>query len=423
MELKKFYDALQQADAKVNQVATRINDLFDENKIEEAQTLQPELQKAKAERDAANSLYLSMAAVNADQSNPAMRFVPAGGGQGPKQIKDMRASPEYMRCFFEAMRVGATPKGVLDGQFNAEKYKMLMDVISETGGSPAGSEGGFLNPVEFDNRIRELMREYVDLSDSVNVEEVQNYSGWRVIETLPATSPLSSLTELDVLTNTEEGESPTFTKVDYTIVDRGDFLRVSNDQLNDTPVNIMSYLGRWFAKKVVLTNNYFILIKFNALTPGTPGTITDPAKLLAGIKTALNKTLDPAFSATAKIFTNQTGLDIMDQLDDGVGRPLLQPDPSAPTAFRVKGRPVVILSDAHWANQATSPIVKSRIVIGDGTQFVTLFRRAAFEFASTTIGGDAWRSNSTEVRGIYRMDCERMDASAMCQLLVNQTKA
>ena len=130
----------------------------------------------------------------------------------------------------------------------------------------------------------------------------------------------------------------------------------------------------------------------------------------------LNKTLDPAFSASATIFTNQSGLDVMDQLDDGTGRPLLQPDPSSPTAFRVKGRPVVTLSDAHWANLATP--ARARIAIGDGREYLTIFRRNGFEFASTNVGGSAWRSNSTEVRGIARLDQEEVDAGAMALLKV-----
>jgi HK97 family phage major capsid protein len=272
--------------------------------------------------------------------------------------------------------------------------------------------------VEFDNQIHELMREYVDLAQFVNVEDVVAYTGWRVIETLAAALPLTPMVELAVLDDGDEGEGPTFTKVDYTIVDYGDFLRVSNDQLSDTPVNLMAYLGRWFAKKVVLTNNYYILAKINAISPTS---ITDPALSLAGIKSALNKTLDPAFSASARVFTNQTGLDILDQLDDGTGRPLLQPDPSNATEFRVKGRPVVILSDAHWLNVATP--TRARVAIGDGREFVTLFRRAAFEFASTNVGGSAWRSNSTEVRGIARLDVETVDAGAMCLLRINEVKA
>jgi len=38
MDLKKFYDAVIAANAKVKEVALRITNLFDENKIEEARS-------------------------------------------------------------------------------------------------------------------------------------------------------------------------------------------------------------------------------------------------------------------------------------------------------------------------------------------------------------------------------------------------
>ncbi|TRZ48836.1 phage major capsid protein [bacterium] len=413
MDLKKYYDAVLAADAKVNSVAVRINTFFDESKIEDAQKLQPDLAAAKKEYAAANALYLEMAGV--ERSNPATSFVPAGGATPQQPAKDMRASPEYMAQWLNALRSGVTPKNV--AQHGTERFGLLLNALTETLGDPVGEDGGFLNPIEFDGKIHELMREYVDLANSVNVESVNTLTGWRVMEQFAAALPLTKVTT-ELTVKTAEGEQPKFDKIDYALDEYFDFLIVGNSLLADTPVNIMAYLAKWFSKKVVLTHNSLILALINAISPTA---CTDPAKALGAIKTALNKTLDPAFSASASLFTNQTGLDILDQLDDGTGRPLLQPDPSIATAFRVKGRPVVILSDAHWAN--LSGPTKSRIAIGDGREFVTLFQRSAFEFASTTTGGDAWRSNATEVRGIARLDAQKMDAGAMCLLTVNEVKA
>jgi HK97 family phage major capsid protein len=255
------------------------------------------------------------------------------------------------------------------------------------------------------------MRSYVDLANYVNVENVNTLSGWRTIESFVAALPMTKHTEM--AEKTGEGESPTFDQVEYTLDEYFDFLPVSNSLLQDTPVNLMAYLARWFARKVVLTHNSLILTLINALT-GTA--VTDKTKTLGAIKTALNVTLDPAFSALAGMFTNQTGLDLMDSLVDGDGRPMLQPDPSNATALRVKGRPVVVLSDAHWANMSGPS--KVRIAIGYGQEYCTLFQRSALEFASTTVGGKAWRSNSTEVRGIARLDCQEIDAAAMAVLKI-----
>jgi len=415
MNLKALFDQVQKADAARNLIAREIVRLNDEDKFDEALALQDKLDAAKKEYADANRLYLSMLEVaNDGTSQNAQRFVPLGGQPEPEEVKDLRASPQYMSQWMQAFRNGVTPKTVKGGQHNAENYPLLVNALTEGGGSPAGEDGGFLNPVDFDNKIRELMRKYVDLALYFNVEEVTTLTGWRVIEQFAAALPLTeTTTELEVKADNAEGESPKFNKVDYSLREFSDFLRVGNNLMQDTPINLINYLAKWFSKKLILTNNSLILTIVNAISPTA---VADPADLLTSIKTVLNKTLDPAFSASASIFTNQSGLNILDQLEDGVGRPLLQPDPSSPTAFRVKGRPVVHLSDAHWAN-LTGPTL-SRIAIGDGAERATLFRRAAFEFASTNIGGSAWRSNSTEVRGIARLDCEALDTGAMTLLTV-----
>lgn len=414
MNLKGMYDKVLKAAAARNLIAQDIVRLNDEDKFDEALALQPKLEAANKEYSDANSLYLAVLAstTEGDGQTPAQRFVPAGGQALAQEITELRASPEYLSEWVSAFRNGVTPKTIANGLHSADRYARLVNALTETGGSPAGEDGGFLDPISFDNRIHELMREYVDLGNYVNVEDVTTLTGWRVIEQFAAALPLTKVTtELEV--RTAEGEQPKFNKVDFTLEEYFDFLRVGNSLMQDTPINIMNYLARWFSRKVILTDNSLVLTLVNAISPTA---VTDYKILLSKIKTTLNKTLDPAFSALASVFTNQDGLDVLDQLDDGTGRPLLQPDPSSPTAFRVKGRPVVVLSNAHWPD-LTGPS-RARIAIGSGQEYMTIFRRNAFEFASTNVGGDAWRSNSTEVRGIARLDSAELDTGAMALLVV-----
>lgn len=417
MNLKKLYDQVLQAEQARNLIAQDVVRLNDEGKYDEALALQPKLADANKGFKDANALYLSMLEVssaNSNGGNPGQRFVPATNQTQVQEITDLRKSREYTDQWFQAFRNGVTPKTVTNGMHSQEQYPLLVNALTESGGSPAGEDGGFLAPVDFDNKIRELMRAYVDLGNYVNVEDVTTLTGWRVIEQFAAAQPLTeTVTELNVKGDGDEGESPKFNKVDYSLREFSDFLRVGNNLMQDTPINLMTYLSKWFSKKVILTHNSLVLTKINAIT-GTA--VADYKDTLKAIKTVLNKTLDPAFSASATIFTNQSGLDLMDQLDDGTGRPLLQPDPSNATQFRVKGRPVVWLSDAHWANM--SGPARARIAIGDGREYLTIFRRNGFEFASTNIGGSAWRSNSSEVRGIARLDQEEVDTGAMTVLKV-----
>ena len=60
-----------------------------------------------------------------------------------------------------------------------------------------------------------------------------------------------------------------------------------------------------------------------------------------------------------------------------------------------------------------SAVTTSDLFIGDGKEFATLFRCGAFELSSTDIGGDAWRTDSTELRGITRLGVSKFDAEAM----------
>lgn len=65
--LKPYFDAAQAAEARVRDVAARIDGLFSEGKQTEAVALRDELEAAKAESKSANELYLSMRGVTNNQ--------------------------------------------------------------------------------------------------------------------------------------------------------------------------------------------------------------------------------------------------------------------------------------------------------------------------------------------------------------------
>ncbi len=322
------------------------------------------------------------------------------------QVDVVRSSNEYARAFAFAIKNGLTPeKGV-----GNEKLNPLFAALKTTGGTPEGSDGGFLVPVDIDNQIRELRRGMLDLSPLVQVENVQTMTGWRVKDT----TPTKGFTKLGgELTAIPEDDQPKFAKVDYSLDTYGLFVPMSKELLSDEVANLLSYLARWFAKKGVLTENKIILDLLAALV----ATDLVAGKELAGIKTVLNKTLDPAISIGSKIIANQSAFDILDQVEDTNKRPLLQPNPVDETMFRVKGRDVFVASDAQLANVTT----KSPIYIGDFAQYLTLFRRQPLEVNSTDIGGNAWRNYGVEVRGIMRLDAAVFDADAVKALTVTTT--
>ena len=410
MDLKKMYDATVKAEARVQSLAAQINELFEADKLDEALKLRPDLDKAKDDAKNAQQLYLSMQAATLPEGNPGAKFVRAGEDKEPKEIADLRSSAEYKRVFFDALKNGVTPKTVASGQHSREKYGILQNALTETGES--GAEGGYLLPSEFDAKINELMRTYTDLADPAwfNIEDVTAYSGWRAIEEGGTVTAFAAHTENQTVAAVTD---PEFTQLPYTIVEYAGYLPIVSNLLNDTPAAIMSYLSRWFAKKAAVTNTTAIAAELAAIAAAETYEVdqTDYKKTLQSIKTLLNKTLDPAISASAIIICNQNGLDLLDQLDDGTGRPLLQPDPGLATGFRVKGRPVVPVPTSLLADIASN--TQTPYYVGDGHAWLTHFRRQPFEMATTNIGGDAWRYNNTEVRGIMRFDDVVFDALAM----------
>ena len=320
-----------------------------------------------------------------------------GAEKQPKGLKAMLASNEYARAFCFALRNGITRK---NGAGN-ENVKILYDALTETGNS--GADGGFLVPEDIDHTIRELRRELNPLAPLFTEENVTTLSGWRVIDTAPST-PMPEIDEMGTVPN--NSDQPAFGKVTYTLGKRGLRIPISNELLNDNEANLMAYLGRWFAKKLVLTENYLLITALKTLTASAlvSGSITPDS----AIKTILNKTLDPAISLSAVILTNQSGFDALDQLVDEMGRGLLQPDPTNATLYKMFGRRVVAVSDAQLPNTSSKP----EFFIGDFKEFATLFRRDGFEVASTDIGGNAWATDSTEVRGIARLAVSKFDTSA-----------
>ena len=245
--------------ARVQQIAAQINEHFEKDENDEALKLRPELDKAKEKAKDANQLYLSIReAQTSDGNDPASRFVPVGGDPEPKPVADLRASPAYREQFFNALKTGFTPKLAQTGQISAEKYKLLMDALSETGA--AGAEGGLLLPIDFDVMIREYRRLAVDMSQYVTVEPVTTLSGWRAMEVGKAAAAFTEIDETDfpVGERIPAMESPTFTRITYTVKKDGGYLPVANDLLLDTPSNIMQYLARWCGRKTSLTNTSLI---------------------------------------------------------------------------------------------------------------------------------------------------------------------
>ena len=98
----------------------------------------------------------------------------------------------------------------------------------------------------------------------------------------------------------------------------------------------------------------------------------------------------------------------MDGWLDGNGRSLLVPNPADPEVYRLGGRQVVYGDNDLIPDESS----KHPIYVGNLKALGTLFVRKGIEMAATDVGGDAWATDSYEIRGLCRMDAQLVDANA-----------
>lgn len=245
------------------------------------------------------------------------------------------------------------------------------------------------------------MRTLNDLSQYIRVERVNTLSGSRVLEKDEDMVPFAVVDEYGEI---QEIDNPKFTPVTYKLIKRAGFLPLTNELLKDTDQNILSYVTNWIAKKHVVTKNSLIIAVLNSLNKKG---LTD----IKAIKKVLNVDLDPAISLSSTIITNQDGFQWLDEQEDGNNRPLLQDDITQPGKKLFKGRPIVVVANRTLPSTGTTT-VKAPFIVGNFKELMVLFTRGVYELASTNIGGDAWRRDSTELRTITRDDCVKWDTES-----------
>lgn len=303
---------------------------------------------------------------------------------------------EYKRIFLKGLR---RQRITADDHSIIEEYKNVM----HEGGVTTDPDGdtGIIVPEDVQTRINKLMRTLNDLSRHIRIEKVNTLSGSRVLEKDEDMVPFAVVDEYGEI---EEIDNPKFTPVSYQLIKRAGFLPLTNELLKDTDQNILAYVTNWIAKKHVVTKNSLIIAILNSLSK-------KGLKDIKAIKKVLNVDLDPAISLSSTIITNQDGFQWLDEQEDGNNRPLLQDDITQPGKKLFKGRPIVVVANRTLPSTGTTT-VKAPFIVGNFKELMVLFTRGVYELASTNIGGDAWRRDSTELRTITRDDCVKWDTES-----------
>ena len=276
--------------------------------------------------------------------------------------------------------------------------KVVNMVTSST--DESGNQAGLTIPADIQTAIHTLVRQYDALEQYVNHESVTTPSGSRVYEKWADIAPLANLDDESAAIG--DNDDPKLTVIKYLIKRYAGITTVTNTLLKDTAENILAWLSTWIARKVVVTRNQAIIGVMNK-APKKP----DLAKF-DDIVTLINTGVDPAIKATSFLMTNTSGLNVLSQVKDAMGRYLLQPDPKQPDQYLLKGKRIIEVAD-RWLPDTSGA---HPLYYGDLKQAVTLFDRENMSLLATNIGAGAFEKDLYKIRVIDRFDVVSTDSDA-----------
>lgn len=363
---------------------THIQNLLADNRIDEAESATEELKAIRREFDIVQTM-----------NDVVPAAAPFGGMPQQEEAKDV----DTTHVFAQLLR--NRHESLSDTELSFAKSMAVRNAANMNEG--AGEAGGFIVPTDEQTKINELKRALNPLSALVRVENVNTMSGTRVLEKASDMTPFASVAELAAI---GEIDGPKFTQVKYAIKKFAGILPISEELLADSDQNLLAYVNGWLAKKSVATENAQILAVLKTLTKA-------PLTNLDGIKEILNVTLDPTISLMSSVLTNQDGFNFLDKQKDTDGRYLLQPNPLDSTQKLLFGKPVTVVSNKVLpTDTSVASTKKAPVIIGSFTDAVVLFDRQATTLTGTSIGGDAWKRDSYDVKAVTRIDVQKFDDKA-----------
>lgn len=364
---------------------TNIQNLLADNRIDEAESATEELKAIRREFDIVQTM-----------NDVVPAAAPFGGTQPSEEAKDV----DTTHVFAQLLR--NRHDSLSDTELSFAKSMAVRNAANMNEG--AGEAGGFIVPTDEQTKINELKRALNPLSALVRVENVNTMSGTRVLEKASDMTPFASVAELAAV---GEIDGPKFTQVKYTIKKFAGILPISEELLADSDQNLLAYVNGWLAKKSVATENAQILAVLKTLTKA-------PLTNLDGIKEILNVTLDPTISLMSSVLTNQDGFNFLDKQKDTDGRYLLQPNPLDSTQKLLFGKPVTVVSNKVLpTDTSVASAKKAPVIIGSFADAVVLFDRQATTLTGTSVGGDAWKRDSYDVKAVTRIDVQKFDDKAV----------
>lgn len=302
------------------------------------------------------------------------------------------------------------------GELNAEERQALNEMRAQ--GVGANDKGGYTVPKEMQARIVEQMKAYGGIA---SVSQILTTSDGRTIEWITADG------------TTEEGEligensSASELDTSFGIANLGakklssKIIRVSNELLQDSAINIESYLADRIAQRIGRAEAKYLIQGTGAGTPAQPKglatsvTGTTETKVAGKVDwldvNALLHSIDPAYRnvGNSRLAFNDNTFKALKEMVDGQGRPLWLPDVAGVAPSTILGKQYVI-------DQGIADIAKGAkfLYFGDFNRFV--IRRVSYMTLKRLVERYA-EFDQTAFLAFHRFDCVLEDVSAIKALV------
>ena len=331
------------------------------------------------------------------------------------ECDSLKAEYEAEKRLFDAEKADVEPEAEkkAEEKKQGDSVKAFADAARNgfvakdmTEGSMA--DGGYTVPEDIVTRIEKYRDAKASLRQHVRVVPVQTKSGARTFKKRSTVTGFAKVLENGKFA---KKNTPQYERLSYLIEKYGGYFVLSEEVMEDSDENLVNEVVELIGDEARVTDNVEIISAIKA-NKSTPVNFED----LDGIKNALNVTLGQAFRATSKIYTNDNGLQFLDTLVDGNGRPLLAPSPTDPMkmvlACGPTTVPIVVLPNADFPN-LTEGIP---FLIGDLYEgFVLWDRRQITLVQSKTAsveGYNAFEQGGLLIRADERGDYTVRDAQA-----------
>jgi HK97 family phage major capsid protein len=266
-------------------------------------------------------------ALDAELNKPVNTPITGKPGQPNPENKTGRASDEYKRAFWNAMRSKAAGYEVLNA----------LQVGTD-------SEGGYLVPDEFERTLVEALQEENIFRTMAKI--IQTASGDRKIPVVASKGTASWVDEEGAIPESDDA----FGQVSIGAYKLATMIKVSEELLNDSVFNLESYIAREFARRIGAKEEESFFIGNGTGKPTGIFNATGGAELGVTAASATAITVDEImdlfyslkspYRKNAVFVMNDATVKAIRKLKDGNGQYLWQPSISAGQPDTILNRPV-----------------------------------------------------------------------------------